>query len=65
MDRESRIGPCDWCRCQACDLEPRRDFEEGHAGPVYRVCGKCVAAEMLRLNDLFLKGSSDPVNPWP
>lgn len=38
---EARSGECDWCKQQATDLSDTRDYEEGMAGPVYRVCGAC------------------------
>lgn len=46
---EARCGVCDWCKSEAKDLRPRRDFEEGSGGPVYQVCGACVRRENLRL----------------
>ena len=39
---EHRKGTCEWCKNHADDLRDRRDFEEGQAGRVYRVCGACV-----------------------
>lgn len=44
-----RVGNCDWCKSQAEDLRPRRDFEEGLAGRLYDVCGNCVRKENDRL----------------
>jgi hypothetical protein len=38
---EARTGKCDWCKKDAIDLADTRDYEEGMAGPVYRVCGSC------------------------
>ena len=38
---EARWGFCDWCKKEVDDLRPKRDFEEGFYGPVYRVCGPC------------------------
>jgi hypothetical protein len=38
---ESRTGKCGWCKNDATDLADTRDYEEGTAGPVYRVCGQC------------------------
>lgn len=35
------IGSCDWCKDKGLKLFPTRDFEEGLAGPVYRVCQPC------------------------
>lgn len=40
--RQASIGRCDWCKCEAVDLRPRRDYNEGMSGPVYEVCGECV-----------------------
>lgn len=42
---EERTGCCDWCKSEATDLRPRRDFDEGSSGPVYQVCGACVRKE--------------------
>lgn len=39
---EARTGACDWCHKPATDLRDRRDYDEGMAGPLYRVCGPCV-----------------------
>lgn len=44
-----RTGVCDWCKKEANDLRPRRDFEEGSCGPVYDVCGACVLRELKSL----------------
>lgn len=49
--QEARIGCCDWCKKEATDLRPKRDFEEGMAGRVYDVCGNCVRAENKRLEE--------------
>ena len=46
---KSRQGRCDWCKNEATDLRPRRDFEEGLAGRLYDVCGDCVKKENERL----------------
>lgn len=43
--RQGRCGRCDWCKCSAEDLSPRRDYDEGMAGPVYQVCGSCRAKD--------------------
>jgi hypothetical protein len=56
MDRhvkEARTGVCDWCKCDATDLRPRRDLDEGMCGPVYEVCGACVRKQIDRLNDEY------------
>ena len=37
----NRSGICDWCKNDAEDLRPKRDYEEGRYGPVYRVCRDC------------------------
>lgn len=39
---EARTGQCEWCKREATDLRSARDYEEGMAGPVYRVCGACI-----------------------
>lgn len=46
-------GVCDWCGLAADDLRHRRDFDEGSCGPVYRVCGRCRAAEVEALRDEY------------
>lgn len=38
---EWRKGTCEWCKSPADDLRDARDYEEGMAGRVYRVCGTC------------------------
>ena len=38
---EAKTGRCDWCKTEKTDLSSTRDYEEGMAGPVYRVCGEC------------------------
>lgn len=48
-EASSRSGRCDWCGCEAPDLRPRRDFEEGMCGRVYNVCGACVRRENEQL----------------
>lgn len=35
-------GVCDWCGSSDTDLKPKRDFEEGMSGRVYRVCESCI-----------------------
>jgi len=42
---EARTGKCDWCKQEATDLRPKRDYEEGMSGRVYDVCGACVRKE--------------------
>jgi len=49
--KDARSGVCDWCKGAATDLRDRRDFEEGMAGPVYRVCGACVRRENERAQE--------------
>lgn len=36
------LGRCDWCLSDDATLRPKRDFEEGLAGPVYYVCRSCI-----------------------
>lgn len=40
---EDRKRPrkCDWCKTEATDCRPTRDYDEGMAGPVYNVCEAC------------------------
>lgn len=35
-------GRCDYCKTHAPALSPRRDPDEGMAGPVYYVCRPCI-----------------------
>lgn len=42
---EMADGCCQWCHKHATDLRPFRDADEGQAGPVYYVCGKCRARD--------------------
>lgn len=46
--RQGRSGRCAWCKCNADDLRPRRDYDEGMAGPVYEVCDECVRKDNER-----------------
>jgi hypothetical protein len=45
---ENTTGRCDWCKENAADLRPRRDYEEGMCGRVYDVCGACVKRQNER-----------------
>lgn len=63
-DEEGRTGRCDWCKSEATDLRPRRDFEEGSCGPVYQVCGACVRRENESLRaELEECGDHDDYHP--
>ncbi|MDB6104096.1 MAG: Uncharacterized protein JWO52_4095 [Gammaproteobacteria bacterium] len=46
-----RTGECDWCKKTATDLRPARDYDEGMTGPVYQVCGACIARRNERLEE--------------
>lgn len=39
---EHAVGTCDWCSNHVTDLRDARDYDEGMAGPLYRVCGACI-----------------------
>lgn len=39
---EACSGMCEWCKKEATDLRDARDYDEGMAGRVYRVCGLCI-----------------------
>lgn len=41
---QDRKGQCDWCKQDKTDLRPKRDYDEGLYGPVYRVCGDCAGS---------------------
>jgi hypothetical protein len=65
---ERRAGPCDWCKTEATDRRPTRDYDEGLAGPVYEVCGACRKRrddadreELARYDDGFY--DDDPYDP--
>lgn len=45
---DGRCGTCEWCKSQATDLRPRRDYDEGMSGRVYEVCGACVRSANQR-----------------
>lgn len=45
---EARTGMCDWCKHSATDLRDRRDYDEGSAGRIYRVCGSCCTKDNER-----------------
>lgn len=63
---EARTGRCDYCKTEVTDLANFRDFEEGMAGPVYRVCAACrkrvrddLAAELAEYDDDWDDGPFD------
>lgn len=56
---EASTGQCDWCKQEATDLRPRRDFEEGMCGRVYDVCGACVKKE-----NEYLAAELDEYDDW-
>ena len=58
---EARTGRCDWCKEEATDLRNRRDYDEGMAGPVYRVCGDCVKRDEENLRAELAEYEDD----WP
>jgi len=52
--RTPAVGVCDWCKGDASDLRPHRDWEEGPSGRVYDVCMACRKREAARLeNELY------------
>lgn len=61
---EGQCGVCDWCKSEAKDLRPRRDFEEGMSGPVYQVCGPCVRKENQRLQGELDEYDYDDDGGW-
>lgn len=60
---KTHCGTCDWCKSKSEDLRPRRDYDEGLAGPVYSVCGDCVKRENERLEE-ELYGDSYYPDPY-
>lgn len=61
---EARSGQCDWCKNEATDLRDRRDYDEGMAGPVYRVCGACVKRQNERLAEEAREYEDDGDFEW-
>lgn len=45
VDVADRAGVCDWCKQHTDKLIDHLDYEEGHDGPVYEVCGDCIKKE--------------------
>ncbi|NUP08427.1 MAG: hypothetical protein HOW73_20445 [Polyangiaceae bacterium] len=58
--RKPVLGPCDWCKAENKKRQPTRDHEEGLNGPVYYVCGDCVARRSRRLAE-----EDDSGDDWP
>ncbi len=56
---DARSGSCDWCHGPASDLRSMRDYEEGMAGPVYRVCGACARRQEAQLAEELADQSED------
>lgn len=63
---EARTGVCEWCGKHATDLRDARDYDEGMAGRLYRVCGPCIkrrneeaAEELARYDDECDWGDDD------
>ena len=48
---EAQTGTCEWCKREATDLRDARDYDEGLAGRVYRVCGGCRQRQRERLEE--------------
>ena len=64
---EARTGKCDWCKNDATDLATTRDYDEGQAGPVYRVCGGCRAKRDERVrqeNEEWDRNNPDYGDDW-
>lgn len=49
---------CNWCKCEKLGVRPHRDIDEGMAGPVYQVCGDCIAEEHKRLAEELAENPS-------
>ena len=45
---EEQTGCCDRCRQHKTTLAPRRDYDEGSCGPIYKVCLECCIEENER-----------------
>lgn len=50
-EAEPRVGCCDWCKAENVKLGPRRDIDEGMAGPVYYVCKPCIDRDEKRIRE--------------
>ena len=62
---EARTGRCDWCKQHATDLCHTRDYEEGLAGPVYRVCRECIRRRNERVaEEEEMLGGSGFYDDW-
>ena len=44
---------CEWHNGLGKDVRPYRDFDEGLAGPVYRVCLECRRKDLSRQEEYF------------
>ncbi len=60
---EATTGVCEWCKKLKTTLRNRRDYEEGMAGPVYRVCSECVTKENESLSE-ELNSSFERYGTW-
>jgi len=54
---------CEWHRGMGVDVRPHRDFEEGAAGRLYDVCGKCRRKELDRLDEELVNDRA--WDDWP
>lgn len=61
---------CDWCKQQADNIRPTRDYDEGTCGPVYYVCKACrdrrdkEAQEEDSYYDDYYDDWDEPENPF-
>jgi hypothetical protein len=56
-------GPCDWCKQEAGELRPIRDWEEGLSGPVYWVCPLCAKKECEGFAEAQAQWEADDEGP--
>lgn len=49
IEAREEEGTCEWCKCTAKGLRNHRDYDEGLAGRVYRVCTDCIDRENAEL----------------
>lgn len=54
--RREELGTCDWCGTSGVRVLNRRDMDEGMSGPIYKVCGDCIARELAALDEELEEG---------
>lgn len=64
--QREQLGTCDWCGTSGVRVTNRRDMDEGMSGPIYKVCGDCIAKELARLDEELQDADDDwyPEAAW-